>query len=417
MLIMEDLTPAWLEHIKTCSAPLIVYSPYITYSETLEVIKTKRCVVYTLFNFKDFLTGASSLEALELLVLAKCKVYWLKNLHAKIIISTGNFISLGSQNLTLRGATQNRELSALFQGKQYAAIRQSVESAVDNWVDSHSVRPITLADIRKMAALVDQGKQALDEFEQSIKSLEEKALRFEPKKKARTTLTSSQNAIREAIEKGDLSKTTHLGRVREYNGTTPLLKFDNGVNLLCWERQGRSERVVPGTRALCILDERHFGWVRLAGSQITRIALDMRLGFIMPNKRVVAHFSVEPGLIAQMPSRVNLVFVLTHGPYTLSYTPIQYLIDHMRVYRTKVAGGRLPRAIQELRTSNLEWISKNPEKLERLVSRKISETTPDKIGEKRRGVSASRFFGENGARIRVRLVFKGRRPILMAETE
>lgn len=417
MQIKEDLTPYWLKLIHPSSAKLTVLSPYITHTEALEVIKAKKAAIYTLFNFRDFLTGASSLEALKLLVIAKCRVYSLKQLHAKIIISDDNFISLGSQNLTRRGASGNRELNALFQGKQYALIRQSVEEVVEAWISPNAVRLITLADIHHMTALVDQGKQALLDFEESVQDLERKAAQFEPKEDAKRTLTSSQQAIRKAISKGDISKTTHLGRVREYNGTTPLLKFDNGVNLLAWERRGRSEQVVPGTRALCILDEKRFGWVRLAGSQITRIALDMRLGSIMPDKRVVAHLSVEPDMLARMPSKANLVFVLTHGPYHISHTPIEYLIDQMRVFRTKAVGRGLPPAVQELRKASMEWINQNPEKFEALISRKISETSPDNIGEKLRGIPANRFFGDNGARIRVRLVFKGSRPILMARTE
>ena len=55
---------------------------------------------------------ASTIAAFKLLLINKCTIYEVKDLHAKVIMDEADFVTLGSQNLTFRGASKNKALLA-----------------------------------------------------------------------------------------------------------------------------------------------------------------------------------------------------------------------------------------------------------------------------------------------------------------
>lgn len=75
---------------------------------------------------------------------AKHEVYELKNLHTKIVMDEDSFVTLGSQNLTDRGAGRNLELNVCFDGTNREITCYMVRSKVESWIAKGKPRLITL---------------------------------------------------------------------------------------------------------------------------------------------------------------------------------------------------------------------------------------------------------------------------------
>src|SRR5262249_46796529 len=86
--------------------------------------------VYTRFSAGDFLSGASSLDALRRLHDLGVRLYAVPRLHAKMLIVPGAFASVGSQNLTAQGR-RNREATAVFTGREAVA---AIAREADRWI-------------------------------------------------------------------------------------------------------------------------------------------------------------------------------------------------------------------------------------------------------------------------------------------
>lgn len=104
---MRSIVRRWK---KECSAAnnVIIVSPYIT-SNTAEIVtknlEHKNCEIYTLFDSMVFINLSSSIQTLIRLKNMGFKIYSIPNLHAKIILTSNNVVTIGSQNLTNKGNT------------------------------------------------------------------------------------------------------------------------------------------------------------------------------------------------------------------------------------------------------------------------------------------------------------------------
>lgn len=118
-LFLKNVVRRWTREIRD-SARLIILSPYITSStaDTVTAQATPNTTeIYTLFSAELFLNQSSSVNTLRKLKTRGFNLFALENLHAKIVLVPDQFVSIGSQNLTLRG-TKNREGTVAFSDSQ-----------------------------------------------------------------------------------------------------------------------------------------------------------------------------------------------------------------------------------------------------------------------------------------------------------
>jgi hypothetical protein len=130
-IYLTDVSRRWKRAIRGADR-VIVLSPYL--SKTVETVLGSldggRCEVYTVFRAENFVSGASSLHTMIRLRERGCALYHLDDLHAKIVLVPGSFVSIGSQNATRRG-TRNKEASSVFASADTVA---AVDEMIKPWL-------------------------------------------------------------------------------------------------------------------------------------------------------------------------------------------------------------------------------------------------------------------------------------------
>ncbi|MEC4722770.1 phospholipase D-like domain-containing protein [Noviherbaspirillum sp. CPCC 100848] len=135
----------------------MICSPYLTPRTALSVIQAsspERCEIYTRFSIEDFASGASSLPVLKSILQDGYAVFEVQALHAKILLASKQFASIGSQNMTARGV-RNREATYCTED---AAEVAHVEQMLEPWLDSAT--PITEAMVEDALRLLPPVKKA-----------------------------------------------------------------------------------------------------------------------------------------------------------------------------------------------------------------------------------------------------------------
>ncbi len=145
-ILLSDVSNRWRKAIEGAER-VIILSPYLT-SNTAERILTQvdgsKCRIYTAFRVENFASRASSIQTLQKLCEHGCSLYHLPDVHAKIVLVPGSFVSVGSQNLTRRGRT-NKEATCAFDAPEAASI---VEELVSPWLAE--AKPITFDMINEI---------------------------------------------------------------------------------------------------------------------------------------------------------------------------------------------------------------------------------------------------------------------------
>ncbi|MBT2700433.1 phospholipase D family protein [Bacillus sp. ISL-40] len=118
-LLTEDLENRLFTEIENCNESIVVISPFLstyTIQRLMDSVKKKglNCTVVTRFERKAFIDGASSLEALKILINNNVTVLALKDLHSKVYVFDDKTCMSGSANFTKKALTQNHELLMSF---------------------------------------------------------------------------------------------------------------------------------------------------------------------------------------------------------------------------------------------------------------------------------------------------------------
>jgi hypothetical protein len=429
--IRQNLTKTWQSQIEVATTQITVLSPYITQNDTLPLLKKKDARIYTLFQVRDFVSRASDIEFLTVLVKAKHEVYELKNLHAKVVMDEDSFVTLGSQNLTDRGAGQNLELNVCFDGTNREITCDMVRSKVESWIAKGKPRLITLERIKQMKKRIEAVREAYEAFnDQALKEQEaaeaEDALLAEPN--AQTGKTERQRAeesnwieIQKKVRKASASTAVHQGVVSCYDDRTPFLRF-TAQDLLHWPRKdGSIEQLHARKRYLCILDERNFGWARLAKTQITRIAQNITLGKILPGlPRVEVELWAQEELGEKAPPGTNLVAVLLINDELVCTVPMTYLLANPEV---KAAIPPSRSAVDEVHApikdskAVMKWLRENPRKFKLAISKHIASNNDTPGHHRTYGGDAQDFVGSHLTAVKMGVAFKGKNPILILTTQ
>lgn len=428
--IRTKMAPRWIQQIINAKTPLTVLSPYITKNPTLTLLANKRATFYTRFDVRDFLTGASKLGAYKQLLKKDCKIFVVPKLHAKVIMDEDEFVTLGSQNLT-QGGRSNKELSVCFDGSVRDRTCESARNLVREWTTDPDLVQVDWDWFNQMVEDVARGKEAYEEFNKKLRTIEDEAsranaarskareLRLEGERRSRKTAAIAD--LEETVRSAHPSGINHLGTVTPTKAS-PCLRFEPGVDLLSWKKRNKIlPPLLKGSRCLCVLDTKHVGWARLAGRQITKIAQSMKIGGILPApfKSVQIELSVKPEDLKAMPSDTTMVVRLSapNGVKLLSVA-LSYSIKKTEVLgthlpRTKIKGKKL-KPIAQLRTDLHAWIESEHDAFESLLSKHITSTTP--LKQRLAGVNADDFFGGLHSKVSVTMMFTARsnQPILVA---
>jgi len=150
---LKSITRRWVSEIERAQERVLLFFPFLSPKTVKKVLGGKRppcCEVYTLFRAEHFANGASSLDALKILLGMGVRLYSIDRpmLHAKVLLVPGKFVSVGSQNLTQQGR-RNREATVAFTSQSDVAL---VYEKALGWVE-HAT-PITNEGIQRMEELI-----------------------------------------------------------------------------------------------------------------------------------------------------------------------------------------------------------------------------------------------------------------------
>jgi len=131
---LKSVDRRWKKEVSQARGKVLILSPYLT-SKTAELVlenldSIENCEIYTVFSINNFVSGASSLRTIKSLFKVGFKLYHLPRLHAKIIIGSQSFVSIGSQNLT-RNGVRNKEASVVICHPQEVA---KIEKSLEAWI-------------------------------------------------------------------------------------------------------------------------------------------------------------------------------------------------------------------------------------------------------------------------------------------
>jgi len=189
---LRSVHKRWKQALTESEAQVIVCSPYLTPKAALTVIQSaspKRCTIYTRFSLEDFASGASSLRVLASLLKDGYSVFEIQALHAKIVLASEEFASIGSQNLTARGI-KNREATYCTDDRSEV---DQVEQMLAPWLESAT--PIT-------TEMVEHAMQLLPPIEHALRAVQEAAATAEAAvraaQKARAASAHAAQAARDA---------------------------------------------------------------------------------------------------------------------------------------------------------------------------------------------------------------------------
>lgn len=148
-IYLDDISPRWKREC-TSSKKIKVFSPYITspiVDNIIADVSRRHCEIYTSFSAWLFVSGASSLNTLRKLKDKGFTLYHLPDLHAKIVLVSGKFVSIGSQNLTYGGTTNLESSVAL---TDFGSIKD-VEEKLDEWINNrHEITTQMLIDMDEL---------------------------------------------------------------------------------------------------------------------------------------------------------------------------------------------------------------------------------------------------------------------------
>src|SRR4051794_2455522 len=104
-LLSGNLEKHMFEEIENCHERIMIISPFLstyTIKKLIDYIEKKglNCTIVTRFERKAFIDGASSLEALKILIENNITVLALKDLHSKVYIFDHHTCMIGSANFT-----------------------------------------------------------------------------------------------------------------------------------------------------------------------------------------------------------------------------------------------------------------------------------------------------------------------------
>lgn len=290
--VYKNVTVRWKNEMTGGLESALILSPYIT-APTSETVtrdsNSSTCEIYTLFSAETFASGSSSLQAVKKLFQRGFTLYHMPELHAKVVLTSEGFASVGSQNLTGRGTRSLEASSVLHDKEQVLELRKLVES----WLPAREL--ITLEMILDMEALLkpvlklfttaqkaatevdlliaEKEKVRREEQQQLAEKLRREAEEFISRQEA-ARLLKLQKTISESTQAQYplycRLKTVETGSWENPSFTSSLMVSSKDDNLCNWTIDRRIYKLDGYKRYICLIEESgKFGWARVTKTRLT----------------------------------------------------------------------------------------------------------------------------------------------------
>lgn len=430
-LYFRNAVLRWKKEVAAAESGVILLSPYIT-STTAETVlqditNPGDCEIYTVFSAFNFINGSSSLKTLKGLLDRGFHLYHLPDLHAKVVVVKGHFVSIGSQNLTTRGSV-SLEATCCHEDDNAAFY---AEKCIAEWTTKRI--PITEEMISDMLALLPSTKKSYAEFmkqandiDETIRKQEEiRAEKREQKRlvnleetKKKEKFTQRLNVLKDVSAKLPVSSTEKLCEVKRisqeshsdwdyethFNTTFSLIPYHRKRNMKLWRTSGGETINLLGyNRYFCLnVDTGVVGWIRVTKTRITFIGNGVS--------------RTEPVLMG--PWQCQFSFSSIPNPEAAESNieiAIETSLPH--VCKTKVQGWFGINSLDVRLTNGSqnaleEWIVANREESERILTRMILE--PFLYKQRLHGQQANKFFGPVSSSHYLKVVLIQNSPILIS---
>lgn len=409
--------------------------PYLTSGTAEAVLRgadPRICEIYTIFSAENFARGSSSLKTLKLLHKREFSLYHLPRLHAKAVIVSGLFASIGSQNLTRQGG-RNREATVVFTESKTV---ETIEGLADAWL--HERQTISVEMIEQMEGLLpplvnqlrSAGKRAV-EIDEAIFQCEQERLVQEQEERDRRerevrqreldkrnaqlaenriaeSLRTRREGLQKAISRLPAASEIIYGRVKDgYLG--PFQKA--GKDLTKWIVGGEEIPLGRLNRYLCLLPETgKTGWVRVCQGRLSYVASG-----VVRTDRLIACASTDykPSFQANWDdievagSNLTVTLNQSNGIEIITLK-VWFGVDMLTIVEQTMS------KVSALRASVISrWISQNEDEFKTNLMKSI--LSPFKFNKKLTGVEASRLFGEGWYKVTLHQTDLGY-PLIVART-
>lgn len=282
-IFLRNVAGRWKTVLNT-DKKVYVLSPYITSvaEKILENVKNVGdCEIYTTFEIENFVFGSSSLKTLKNLFEKGFKIYFVPQLHAKIILVADTFVSIGSQNLTIQG-TKNKE--ATFTSTSLEAVK-FVENELIEWIkDSKEISlemiEETEKEIRPLKKLFKKLKGDIEKVEEFVIEKEnqreiERKEKIEYEKriailKAKVReIEKTQVFVRGSVKSVESQSYSYFGK--NYSNVWTFMPYLNyGSDLLNWRINLERKSLQKTFYCLALVkDTGKLGWARVTKTRIT----------------------------------------------------------------------------------------------------------------------------------------------------
>ena len=290
---------------------LLMFSPYVTNPTARQVLAVAagKCELYTVLDPMNFATGASSLSALKDLARAGVKLFRLDALHAKLMLAPGRLLTVGSQNLTLMGASAKRlEATAIVTDPQ---VIKKAEEDIKIWVATS--RPVTEQMLVELGVAVRKLKVQVQKIRREADDAIEKVI---ANQEARDKIETDRRLTPKPHQRSGLIDAT-LDKLRSNSNSVLCKIHSNRAGLLTtrcgdrfdqlWRRSG--DRL---NRFICF-DARsmRWGWARIGSGRISRINQGISCYEPLNYQRRPIKISVE-SLRVESPTEPNLAIEIKY---------------------------------------------------------------------------------------------------------
>jgi hypothetical protein len=228
----------WKKELKRASGKVIILSPYLssrTAELVIECVPSVRCEIYTRFSVEDFANGSSSLRTLKHLLSAHYCLYEIDRLHAKVILASGRFATIGSQNLTANGV-KNREATALFSAPEEV---NRLEGLIGTWLNGR--RAITIEMVADLMERIAPAARRFKAAKKAAEELEEEVWQRERVREQEAKFTQLRRRLQIQRARQSLSELLPGGAVPEH------IARDFLRASTCWHFHPRSHRIEPAS--------------------------------------------------------------------------------------------------------------------------------------------------------------------------
>ncbi len=295
-IYLRNVARRWKSELET-DKKVYILSPYITSKTAENVLEntiSNYCEIYTLLDFETFLNGGSSIKTLKNLINKGIKVYSIQNLHAKIILISDKFVSIGSQNLTNQG-TRNKE--ATFTSTDEKIVNFVEREIKKNWLNNckeitlemledieKSIKPIKKKH-KNLIGEIEKAKEFVEEQETQRKAERHKELERQQELELQKEYQKRLYTIRRKLEEFDKTHEVVRGHL-EVKGNYYWIR--SGVNtfipnsikdndLLNW-KIGKEKLALEKTyRYLALIEDTgKLAWVRVMKTRITKYENNIR---------------------------------------------------------------------------------------------------------------------------------------------